>query len=398
MRVIHIGNMVGDSYLIVKALRRHGIDAELVIDRKAYVMEHPQWTEGRFEETVDEWAPDWSKIRVNGFEMPSWVRTATLRYVSSIAPRLRFAGIDIPTERIRVLRNYNRTVRNFDIVQACYLEPINCFLSPIRQYIAFSKGSDLREVPFEGGLRGKLTALAYKNADKVFVTNPDTLDAVQKLRISKWTFVPFIIDGELYSPKDSPVRKKIMEEKRCSSLIFAPARHDWAYKENDKLIEAFAIYLREFSHNALLILVYWGIDKDRSQQLIQRLGIANNVLWIQLMNRYKLVEYYNAADIIFDHLGMPSFGTTQLEGLACGKPVIVKLPRKDLMEKCYSEMPPFLHAETADDVLSHLVKFGTDRGAREHIGELSRKWVRKYHDVETVVKTHIESYEQILGN
>ena len=384
MKVIHIGNMAGDSYNNVNFLRTMGIEADLVIDPKSHVTEHPEWNKGEFDGEVAEWAPNWEKMSVAGYVRPPWVRYSRLGV--SLRPR----GL------VSTLRRFNLLVRDYDIIQAAVLEPINCFLSGVKPYIAYSKGSDLRDVPFENTSRGKLMTMALKSASKVFITNPDTLSAGKRLGLSQAVYMPFIVDEDVYKPARSAFRETLERLYDFDFIVGNPSRQDWGDKGNDKLVRAFARLVKEEQASALLAMVGWGIDLDRSKQLVKEMGIVDRVTWFPIMNKQKLVKFYNASDIIFDHVNLQSYGTTPLEAMACEKPVIAKLPSKDIVEFCWGhDIPPLIDVQSEEQILQTLKEFHGDKCLREKAGRTSREWVIRHHNWRLVVDKQIEAYSSI---
>jgi glycosyltransferase involved in cell wall biosynthesis len=386
MKVIHLGNMAGDSYNNVKFLREKGIEADLVIDPRSHVTEHPEWYEGEFDGQVDEWAPNWDAVHVEGYVPPSWLRYEKL----GVAFR--------PRGLISTLRRFNMLVRDYDIIQAAVLEPINCCLSGIKPYIAYSKGSDLRDVPFEKTLRGKLMTQALKQASRIFITNPDTLSSAKTLGLTDAIYMPFIVDGNVYKPASSSLRQTLQQEYDFDFLIANPSRQDWLDKGNDKLVRAFARLVKEEHASVLLAMVEWGIDLDRSKQLVRELGLGERVTWFPIMNKRKLVTFYNASDIVFDHVNLQSYGTTPLEAMACGKPVIAKLPNREIAEFCWADdSPPLMDVQSEEEILKTLRNFYSDKPLRERVGSNSRNWVIRHHNWQLVVEKHIEAYSSMLS-
>ncbi|OPY62540.1 MAG: Alpha-monoglucosyldiacylglycerol synthase [Pelotomaculum sp. PtaU1.Bin065] len=80
MKVLLVGNIANNSYLIAKFLRRRGIEADLLIYDYKHIMGQPEWEDGVFEELVDEFNPDLSKVE--NFSLPDWVTRISLADIS----------------------------------------------------------------------------------------------------------------------------------------------------------------------------------------------------------------------------------------------------------------------------------------------------------------------------
>jgi len=165
--------------------------------------------------------------------------------------------------------------------------------------------------------------------------------------------VPFAIDPEKYKPIDSQkIRTKYGNNNEL--VLFSPARQNWKYKGNDKMIKAFAKFVKEFP-NSKLILVSWHIDKEKSKNLVKELGISDKVIWINPVPKNQLIQYYNAADIVLDQFTLGSWGTSTPEAMACEKPVLIYL-KENYIIRAFGEMPPLLNSFSMEDIYCNLKK------------------------------------------
>jgi glycosyltransferase involved in cell wall biosynthesis len=95
-------------------------------------------------------------------------------------------------------------------------------------------------------------------------------------------------------------------------------------KNLPRLLEAFAL-LKQQNTRARLIKIGSPVRTQWYQELlayIQRLGIQDEVLLFEHVNREDLISFYNLADVfVFPSLA-EGFGLPPLEAMACGTPVI----------------------------------------------------------------------------
>src|SRR3989442_15827993 len=73
MRVVHVGNMANNAYLIAKALRGAGVEADLVVDRSDVLTSQPEWEEADIKEPLPLYFRDWERLDLGGWELPTWV-------------------------------------------------------------------------------------------------------------------------------------------------------------------------------------------------------------------------------------------------------------------------------------------------------------------------------------
>ena len=104
---------------------------------------------------------------------------------------------------------------------------------------------------------------------------------------------------------------------------------------------------------------------------------------------------YREADIVIDQLNAGWYGVLAIEGLALGKPVLTYLfdDARARTEEAYGTEVPLVGvtADTLQERLGELADAGPAEWRR--IGEASRAYVERVHDVEHVADSLIELYE-----
>jgi glycosyltransferase involved in cell wall biosynthesis len=104
---------------------------------------------------------------------------------------------------------------------------------------------------------------------------------------------------------------------------------------------------------------------------------------------------YREADIVVDQLNAGWYGVLAIECLALGKPVLTYLhdePRARTEEAYGLEVPLVgVTADTLQPRLGELVDAGPAEWRR--VGEASRAYVERVHDIERVADTLVELYE-----
>ncbi|GIW53760.1 MAG: hypothetical protein KatS3mg082_0164 [Nitrospiraceae bacterium] len=428
MRILHVGNIANNAYNNAKFLRRKAIEADVLCYDYSHIMAQPEWEDAEFDGQPDEFNPRWDWLKLNGFRRPPWFMQATL-VPGGMDRKQRFRGqfrlerlVRDPACWFQILakylecratgskphprlidvfqifpnrRRFREWFERYDLIQAYATEPINAWMfADGRPYVAFEHGT-MREIPFEDSGRGRLLTLAYRMAGKVLITNPDVISAARRLRLKNYQFIPHPVDETKYRPKPTLLRDQLADRYQTNLILFAPSRHNWALKGNDRLIRAFAQLRRETPSNPILILCEWGQELDRSRTLIKELGLEKAVVWTPPLNKMKLIEYYNAADMVLDQFTIGTFGTVTPEAMSCGKPVVLHFDRT-VHEWCYAEMPPVLSAKEEREIFVWLVELSGSPQARVRIGQASREWIEKYHGWELVADRQIEIYRELL--
>lgn len=425
MRVLHVGNIANNAYNNAKFLRRKGIEADVLCYDYSHVMAQPEWEDAEFEEQPDEYHPEWDRIDLGGFRRPTWFNQASLfpqaqfrtqwvrgqfRLEALLQQPIIWAGALMKYRECRATgsrprptlldviwayaggrRKFGAWFEGYDLIQAYATEPIHAWMfGGGRPYVAFEHGT-MRDIPFEHSSRGRLLSLAYRKANRVLITNPDVITAAQRLGLTNFQFIPHPVDETKYRPRPTPLREQLVNRYQTDLILFAPSRHNWALKGNDLLIRAFARLRKEARRRAILILSDWGQEVDQSRALIETLELGPSVVWTPPLNKTKLIDYYNAADVVLDQFTLGVFGTVTPEAMACGKPVVMHFDRH-VHEWCFPEIPPVVTARTEAEIFAKLMELSSDPGRRAAIGQSAREWIVKHHGWELVADRQIAIY------
>ncbi len=429
MRILHVGNIVNNAYNNAKFLRRKGVEADVLCYDDAYAMDQPEWEDSVWcEAQGDGSRSNGQPAKPGQFRHPAWYRQGEL-YSSSTRGKQRFRGqvrlswlARRPWAVGEALAKYRRCVvrgngprptlldfiwaapfrrrfeewfAGYDLIQAYALEPIYAWLFARGvPYVAFEHGT-MRDIPFENSARGRLLAVAYQRANRVLITNPDVLTAAQRLGLKGFQFIPHPVDETKYRPEGTTLRQELEARYQTDCILFAPSRQNWALKGNDQVIRAFAQLLKATKKRPILILGDWGQEMNDSRELIKDLGITESVVWVPPLQKMRLIEYYNAADVVLDQFTLGVFGSITPEAMACAKPVMLHFDRA-LHEWCYAEMPPVVSARTEGQIYDAILRLIDDDGLRHSIGQSSREWVVKHHGWELVADRQISVYRELL--
>ncbi len=427
MKILHVGNIANNAYNNTKFLRRKGVESDVLCYDYRHIMGQPEWEDAEFEGHPDEFAPDWEALDLGGFSRPDWFKQDELFprrpkrkkwfkgqfFLERLAQQPKLMARAWPLYRaccavesppqprfldvlglIDAQKRFADWFDGYDVIQAYSTEPIHAMLfAPGRPCVAFEHGT-MRDIPFERSGRGRLLAQAYRISGKVIITNPDVVTAARRLGLTNYLFIPHPVDETKYRPRPSSLRTELMNRYQTDLILLAPSRHNWALKGNDLLLRAFA-RLRKAGRNAVLLQFDWGQEVAASKRLIEELGLTGCVVWAPPQNKMKLIDFYNAADIVLDQFTIGTFGTVTPEAMACGKPVVMHFDR-GVHEWCYSEMPPVVTAKTEEEIFTRLMELSADPGYRNALGQASREWLVKHHGWELVADRQIAVYRELL--
>lgn len=281
-------------------------------------------------------------------------------------------------------------------------------------YLTFEHGTMRYVSSLLADPRYLAAALGYQLADHNVITNADVWSDAGNLGIRhKSSFIPHPFDETRFTPGvDAARRAQLCERLGADILFLAPARHASAEtagsKRNDRILHAFARYVREAepkgAPKAGLVFLLWGDPKDydASDKLAEALGLAGRVVWHECVPRPELAQLYRAADVVLDQFSdtVGSFGTTTVEAMASGKPVI-SYYNPQVHEWCLDVLgthPPVATARTVDDIYDRLVFAAEHPEWREAIGRLGRRWVEERHGLERISRMHADLYAKVLAS
>ncbi len=288
-------------------MRKLGIDAHLIIEKPSHVAGLPQWEDGHVDMSIlgDPYDPNWDAFQ---WEMPEWVHVWDARKswypFSRTARWLRIVG---------KLGEYDLVVGHAPFAKVAPLYKV-LYHKP---YIVFDAGWVRYLQQNQSGY--SQARKGYRDAAMILYTNVDTEPMFTEQGYSKQVYTPFAIDTEKYRPI-----KSTHSNQNEVPNFFHPSRQDWAEKGNDRLITAFARYVKRNAKARLTMVEWYQSPEDlaKSKQLVSELGIQGNVEWVPVMPKNKLVEQYQMSTAVFDQFLFGAFGTTTPEALSGGKPVV----------------------------------------------------------------------------
>ncbi len=289
----------------------------------------------------------------------------------------------------------------YDIIQAYSTDPILPLLAD-KPYFAFEHGT-LREIPFQADAQGRRTALSYKMAHHVFVTNADCLENAQQLASNRVSFINHPFDEHHGDKVEGwqELKQYLSNLLDAEFLFFFPTRHDWvaetgyADKANDVFLNAFC-QMRQKGYKVGLICCQWGKNVQESIKLIEQHNCAKFVLWQEPMGTIKFERMAKACDIVVDQFKLGSFGGILFKAMAVGAPICTYLNEEQILKE-YPAIPPVINCQTTDQLIHQLVDIIGDSSKLKFLSSASKQWIEKYHSSLPTIQTQIYQYHKFLG-
>lgn len=192
--------------------------------------------------------------------------------------------------------------------------------------------------------------------------------------------------SEYFEKSDLASKMKQLRSK-FDFLIFHHCAHNWesqknslVYKGNDRLIKGFANYIHRSiaKKKGCLIMLEYGPDVELSKQLINELGISENVYWFPKQQRKDLLSAINLSDIGVGELGKQGWivYSVIVEFLIFSKPVIHYRNSK-LYEKDYKDLYPMTDTNDPEAISQMLLDFEKNPVKYITEGKSANEWYFK---------------------
>jgi Glycosyl transferases group 1 len=283
--------------------------------------------------------------------------------------------------------------KHYDLIQAYATDPALPLLAGKKPYIGFEHGT-LRDFTIGNSRVCRVTSLAYRLADHVFVTNGDCVEYARRLGITKSSAMLHPIDEQRIR-KVEGCYDQVHSKYGVKNLFLCTLRHEWNVKGTDIYIRALPAMLQTIGKDFRMIMTEWGTQVKDSKALAEELGISEFIIWMKPLNRLRLIRMLKSVDVLFDQIALPHFGATAPEGIAAGVPVIMSYDPKST-EWIVPEPAPILSAWCSEDVVQNVQKALDPEWLKDYRIEAER-WFDRCHASERVVRLHTEVYARLLN-
>jgi glycosyltransferase involved in cell wall biosynthesis len=132
-----------------------------------------------------------------------------------------------------------------------------------------------------------------------------------------------------------------------------------------------------------------------TKDLVKQLGVEDSVKWLPVMPKRRLVQLYNAADVVFDQYVFGALGTTTPEAMSCGRPVVAHV-EPELWTKWHSSPPPVAEARNGEEIYQQMVKL-ENPCLREDYGRKGRTWIAENCEMKLVARQQLRICEELVN-
>ena len=237
------------------------------------------------------------------------------------SPNSRFRNLLNPKILLTDFRSIFNTLKqlNPDVVICMYVldaYPL-AILKSIFGYSLFvvATGGDIN---LRQGLVHKLVRnFIYKRCDLIFAVSNELTHKIKKESGCNSIIVPNPIDSLFFMPRiyEGNVREKWGLDQK--DFVILTVCNLVKYKGVQIIINAINALKNAVKHKVKLVVVGEGIEKKTLENLVVRLGLKQNTIFLGFRNREELLELYNIADLFILASYSEGLPAVLLEAMAC---------------------------------------------------------------------------------
>lgn len=426
MKVAFYGNNLNFGYFFVRMLRRAGFEATHIcpayLDRQEY---NEWWTD---EAVRGQWVYEIPEVPI-GYPVPlRWLPTVRKLYddfrsydalvLSENGPAV-FSELTDGPAKIFFALGFDLTHLPFYLDHYLSAKKALRFYRQHLKWAVSGRGRDVyeivrafdrvpREIPRRQIIQRRQRAGLHQC--QRIVCGPHHGDILDRLGLEreKVSYLNLPMDTSVLSEVDEEYALTLKEQYAEFDLVFFhPTRFyflnedcDVFLKDNDKLLRAYARFVRETDKRVKLVLIRKGREHDvlEAERIVERLQIEDAVEWLPETPNKRLRAYYRLSQaIVCDQFSprLAVLGNVGREASYFGLPLITGFAPWNSL-RYGDDMPRHIFpAETEDEILEAMRKVAAlTPEDRSELAEEARGWFARNHSEEQV----IDSWARLISS
>jgi glycosyltransferase involved in cell wall biosynthesis len=272
----------------------------------------------------------------------------------------------------------------FDLVHVHYVTFAIMPMLARLPFVVHAHGADLNRDVYRPYF-GSIVKAGLARARAAMYVTPDLRRHIASLRPDA-RFLPNPVDLQKFAPDDA------IAVEQPSILVISKLDRQKGLQEFLQAIDAIwsvrpdvKVGMFRFGNAADAVSEFF--ERHRANPALHLLSPVPHAEMAKLINSYSIVLGQQGGNIA-------TFGLSELEAMACGKPVVVRSDYGD----AYPEPPPLLHSPDVDAIVRHLTALVENPQRGRELGVRAREWVSKYHDGTTQAGQLADIYAAAVGH
>jgi len=271
-------------------------------------------------------------------------------------------------------------IKKFSIVHIHYGTVAYLALLTGTRFYLHLHGTDVRE-SINKPIAGWFVRQGIKRAVKVFYTTPDLEEIIIPLRCDA-IFFPNPINMEWIQANHTDLDQPKIAD------VFSVSKID-RYKGIEKIFDTIKSLTVEFPNIRINVFGFGNATQDVLTTL-KIFIVSPQINVLEKVTHEKMIILINNTKIILGQLSIGSLGCSELEAMACGKPVVCRFNYAEM----YPSPPPIISVETAVEAKEKIIELLNAPEKAEAIGRQAQQWVEDYYDIKPVAKSLLKIYER----
>lgn len=414
MKIGFYGALANNTYVAAKAFARIGVEVLYIHQEEdIFPFSQPMWEDIEFTLPYEQvQASSWSAMKWLRYgEHLKWKSPHFYRASSSFPPQVR----ELPLQQLPLLQRlifrllYVHQFRNpwallellcsCDFLIVCGVQATIMAYVSDKPYVIWPHGSDIRLAAGIGyklnwwpkgwlaELRRWLLKQAYNQA--LFIGSHDPLGIGGHLGAVEYPIRYFPIPLPRHKKPEQAQRLKILST--CFDrfqlsvpldkvYLFIPSRIDYYWKGTDRLINAIKTIRPTNLH---FIFSGWGGDYKQAKLALADIPKIATFLPCSL-SKPLLYQMFTSVDLVIDQFLLGSYGTSAVEAMSCGSPVMMYINEKAFLEKGWLP-PPVINVSSEQDIRQALTDLDVGNLDLDVISQNIQKWFALTHEESVAV-------------
>lgn len=173
---------------------------------------------------------------------------------------------------------------------------------------------------------------------------------------------------------------------------FIPSRLDFSCKGQDRFLNALA--KSPFKKNFHIYVSGWGTDIINAKNEFS----LDNITFLPFsLSKPLLYDFFRCMDFVVDQFVIGMYGTSAVEAMSCGVPVIMWINKKLYIKQGWSS-PPVINTKTEQDAINVIERISNNKINLPKCGLKAQSWIKNVHGEKNVCRNFLTELNKSIKN